>query len=293
MQRRDATFTSPLAVGSKGLQSAGTTSRRRGSLAGRSRSGCRRLAIERLICTAGLANSRCTISVCWPQRRRAIVKATGTLGPNASELLQELEQAKYLSSALLAKVNRISIVYPPVSAAFGRRTNRRCRPCCFIRMMPRHWRKSKQRFRRSSSYSVARDQDPITETINGVKVRLHTLVADTASPTGLPDSLMVEERTRWHDRGGAGPRCRRSEQGTDQESRNRKRIQISQQSGGGVRVELGQRRFRGPVAAKKAEAKRRTRSDVWRNSPDGIFLFAVLSRRTTGQCLAVPPKEKF
>jgi hypothetical protein len=45
----------------------------------------------------------------------SVIKSTGTLGPTASEIVQELEAKKLLSARDLAAVNRISLVMPPMS----------------------------------------------------------------------------------------------------------------------------------------------------------------------------------
>jgi hypothetical protein len=45
-----------------------------------------------------------------------IVKSTGTLGPSASEILHDLEEKKVLSSAALAKVNRLTLVVAPFAS---------------------------------------------------------------------------------------------------------------------------------------------------------------------------------
>ena len=111
----------------------------------------------------------------------AVVRATGTLGPNASELLQELAEKKLLSIGDLMKVNRIAFSLPSVAT----------------------WPKNQMPTPALLVYSDDADAlsrlhaaipailellggvkaDAVTETIDGVRIR--TLEAK-ASPMGQP-----------------------------------------------------------------------------------------------------------
>ena len=111
----------------------------------------------------------------------AMVRSTGTLGPNASELLQEMEEKKLLTRAELAKVNRITIVQPPVAAWLKNQTP--------VPALMLHSDDTSTLDKLEAAVPTILEMlggakaDAVTETVNGVRVR--TLEAK-ASLLGQP-----------------------------------------------------------------------------------------------------------
>lgn len=111
----------------------------------------------------------------------AIVRSTGTLGPNASELLLELEEKKLLTREVLAKVNRITLSVPSMSHWPKNQT-----PVPSILLHTQDGaalEKLEGAVPSILELLGGAKADAVTETVNGVRVR--TLEAK-ASPFGHP-----------------------------------------------------------------------------------------------------------
>lgn len=109
-----------------------------------------------------------------------LAKATGTLGPTASEIVREMEEKKTLTSGSLAKIDRLSIVLPP-PASWPKGSS----PLPTFVM---HAETAEALESLENSIPVilelfgGQKADPVTETIDGVKIR--SLEAK-ASPMGM------------------------------------------------------------------------------------------------------------
>ncbi len=111
----------------------------------------------------------------------AAIRSTGTLGPNASELMQELEEQRLLSKSDLAKVNRVTLALPPVAAWVKDRT-----PLPVLLVYSDDGvvlGKIEAAVPTILHLLGSAGSDPVTETIRGVKVR--SLDA-RSSPLGRP-----------------------------------------------------------------------------------------------------------
>jgi hypothetical protein len=108
-----------------------------------------------------------------------LVKATGTLGPNANEMLDELTQRKVLSREDLAKINRITFAQSPVASWPQNRTPL---PALMLHSDDANvLEKIAAAIPAILELLGGAKADAIVETINGVKIR--SLEA-RASPTG-------------------------------------------------------------------------------------------------------------
>ena len=108
-----------------------------------------------------------------------LAKASGTLGPTASEIVQELEEKKTLAPGSLAKVDRLSIVMPPIASW----------PKGSLPLPTFILHADTSEALESLEAAVpavlellgGKKADPVTETIDGVKVRT---LEPKASPMG-------------------------------------------------------------------------------------------------------------
>lgn len=111
----------------------------------------------------------------------SIVKATGTLGPSASEMLQELADKKIVSQGMVGQIDRISVALPPVTAwpKEGLPT-----PALFLHSVSAEALDALEAAIPAILELLGGEKaDAVTETIDGVKLR--SLEAK-ASPMGQP-----------------------------------------------------------------------------------------------------------
>lgn len=133
------------------------------------------------------ADSPFALTVALPREQRAnrlltaldaIIRSTGTLGPNASEVLQELESSKLLSRDDLAKVTRITIAQPPTA---GWVKNQTPVPMLLVHAEEAALDKLEAAIPTVLEILSGFKADPVAETIDGVRIR--SLEAK-ASPLG-------------------------------------------------------------------------------------------------------------
>ena len=109
----------------------------------------------------------------------AFTKATGTLGPTASEIVKELESQKLLASAVLAKINRVTILMPPISSwpKSGMPT-----PSILVHAETNEALETIEAAIPAVLEMLSGTKsDPVTETIDGIKIRS---LEGKASPMG-------------------------------------------------------------------------------------------------------------
>jgi hypothetical protein len=111
----------------------------------------------------------------------AVIKSTGTLGPSASEVIDELTEKKLLTREDLARLNRIAFALPSITSWPKNQTPL---PALVVYADdPGVLEKLESTIPAVLELLGGVKADPITETINGI--RIHSLEAK-ASPTGQP-----------------------------------------------------------------------------------------------------------
>lgn len=119
-----------------------------------------------------------------------LVKATGTLGPSASEMLQDLEDRKILERAALAKVTHLSLVLPPLASWPN---DRLPLPTILIRA---ETDESLELIAPAIPAVLAllggQPADAVTETIDDIRIRS---LEGKASPRGLPIHFALHRKT--------------------------------------------------------------------------------------------------